>query len=422
MKKIAIFTVILGIISLVFASYSQGKTKSYYSGDALVYKNKLYVATANTGSLEFFRLEGAKLERVAKVKPFDQKFGKYGSFYDAHLREEGGRLFVYTVTDFSLYKYELVGNQLNLVNSIKNSYWEWYNRVDEMGGDLVTISAKSVKIWNNDLQVINEYAFGNEEVPYNVRGNDHFFFNVQDGKLMIYDRETRSLVKEIALNFKNNRSAHKIFVDANNDILVVDDYYAKKFNLQGHLVSSFKHLEYEGYDIDASGFTSFAYFSNGIGVVKLNKETMKEADWAWTGGLAGPRGWAMGLETVNLDGDKVVVFNNANILILNDKLEKVAAFLADEEDNSVEASESLFLRLDKNRGAANSQVSINGGGFLPNENLNLDFAGKKQSLKADQRGRFQQILTVPTVNADAYDIKVDGVSSKMSYSIAFTIE
>lgn len=422
MKKITLFAVILGLVFLISASYSQGKTKSYYSGDAFVYNNTLYIVSANAGSLDLFRLNGKQLDLVAKIKPFDQKFGKYGSFYDAHLRQEGANLYVYAVTDFSLYKYELKGDQLNLVTSLRNSYWEWYNRIDEIDGQLVTVSAKSVKVWSQDLQVINEYTFSNEDVPYNIRGNARFLLNIQDGKIIIYDRESRSVVRTISLNFRIDPSAHKIYLDANNDLFVVDDYYAKKFNLDGKLLGSFKHLDYEGYDMAASGFSQAVYFSNGVGVVKLDKDTMKALDWAWTGGIAGPRGWAMGLEAVNLNGDKLVVFNNANILVLDDKLNKIAATLAVDEDTSVYAVENLFLNLDKNRGAANAQVSLNGGGFLPKEELSLEFAGLKQTLQADQRGRFNHILYVPSASAGGHDIKVTGVNSKLSYSIAFMIE
>lgn len=423
MKKIVIFILILGIISLIFVSYSQGKTKSYYSGDSLVYQDKLYIVTANTGNLELFRLEGDNLNRLEKIKPFDQRFNKFGSFYDAHLRIEDSKLYVYAVSDFSLYKYEVKNERsLSLVTSVKNSYWEWYNRVDDIGSRLATISAKSVKIWNNDMQVIDEYTFSNEEIPYNVSGNDHFLFNIQNGKLYVYDRESRTVIREIALNFKNNKSAHKVYLDENENLYVVDDYYAKKFSLEGNLLDSFKHLDYEGFDMGARNFSQYVYFSNGVGVVKLNKETMSVSDWTWTGGIAGPRGWAMGLDVVNLNGDKVVVFNNANILVLDVNLNKVASFQAQDEEDEVYATENLFLNMDKNRAAINSQVSLNGGGFLPNEDLKIDFAGIKQNAKTDQRGRFTQILSVPDKPIGVYDIKVEGVSSKMTYSITFKIE
>ncbi len=422
MKKVVIFTLILGTIFTIFASTSLGKTKSYYSGDALVFQNNLYIATANTGNLEVFRLNGKQLDRLVKIRPVDPTFGKYGSFYDAHFRQEGNHLYVYAVSDFSLYKYEVVNNQLNLIVTQKNSYWEWYNRVDEIGGRLATISAKSVKIWSDDLQVIDEYKFSNDEVPYNVRGNRNFLLNVQDGKLLVYDRASRSLLREIPLNFKINRSAHQVYLDENNNLYVVDDYYAKKFNLNGQLIGSFKHLDYEGYDTAASGFSSAIYFSNGIGVVKLNQETMKAEDWAWTNRVAGEQGWAMGLKALNLNGDKIVVFNNSNILVLDEKLNKVASAAAEDEDNSVYATENLFLNLDKNRAAPGGQVSVNGGGFFPYEELSLELAGSKQTIKTDNRGRFRQILNVPTATAGNYDIKATAAVSKLTYSISFTIE
>jgi len=422
MKKIGIFALILGIVGIIFASFSQGKVKSYYSGDALVFQNNLYVTSANTGSMEVFRLNNGHLDKVGKIKPFDQRFGKYDSFYDSHLREEDGTLYVYAVSGYNLYKYEVNSNGVALISSTSNSYWEWYNRVDEIGNHLATISEKGVKIWNNNLEVIDEYDFKNTKTPYNVRGTETFLFDIEDGNLSVFHRETRALLRNIPLNFKINPSAHNIYVDENEDIYVVDDYYAKKFSIDGKLLGSFKHLDYEGYDMTASGFSDYVYFSNGVGVVKLNKDTMKAVDWVWTGGLAGPQGWAMGLKSVYLNGDKVVVFNNANIVVLDSNLNKIASTVSEEEDESIYASESLFLNLDKNRGAANSEVSLSGGGFLPNEALKIQFDGMSSTVNANNRGRFNTILKTPDVKEGGYDIKVTGQTSKLTYSIAFMIE
>jgi len=422
MKKIIIAVLFIGTISLILGSLSYGRTKSYYSGDTLVYANQLYISTTNTDSLELFRLEGSQLLRVAKIKPFNQQFGRYGSFYDSLLRIENGKLFVYAVTDFALYKYELSNGQLNLINSMRNSFWEWYSRVDEINGQLVTISNKGLKIWNNDLQNIDAYDFEVGKVPYNVRGNERILLNINNGILSLYDREARMTFRDIPLNFKVEPSAHKAYIDENSNIYVVDDYYAKKYNLSGKLLASFRHLDYEAYDMSASGYNNNVYFSNGIGVVSLDKRDMSVKDWAWTGGIAGPRGWAMGMEVVYLNGDKVVVFNNSNILVLDENLDKIAAYLAEEEDNSVYATENLFLNLDKNRASTNSQIILNGGGYFPGELLNINFAGQQTNGTADQRGRFQIQLTVPEKNSGKYDIKVDGANSKLTYSIAFEIE
>jgi len=422
MKKIIITVLVLGIASLIFATSSYSRTKSYYSGDALVYNNQLYITTSNTDSLELFRLHGSNLERVSKIRPFDQRFGRYGSFYDSLLRIENGRLYVYAVTDFSVYKYEFHNGKLSLVNSVRNSFWEWYSRVDEIGGQLVTISNKGIQVWNNELLSIDIYDIKATKVPYNIRGNERIFLNIEDGILSLYDRESRNKFREITLNFRVSSGAHKVYIDENDYLYVVDDYYAKKYNLNGNLLASFRHLDYEGYDVSASGHNNNIYFSNGVGVVRLDKKDMSVKDWAWTGGIAGPQGWAMGMKVVNLNGDKIVLFNNANILVLDENLNKLAAFLADEKDESVYANENLFLNLDKNRAASNSQILLSGGGYFPNEELNINFAGQKINSLTNQRGRFEVQLTVPTVASGRYDIKVDGLNSRLSYSISFEIE
>lgn len=421
-KKFIIFGFVFAAMSLIFVSISQSSNKSYYSGDSLVYQNKLYITTANTGSLELFRLDGDKLNRLLKIKPLDQRFMRYGSFYDSLLKIESGRLYVYAITDFSIYKYELVGSDLKLVNSVGNSFWEWYNRVDEIDGKLITVSNKGVKIWNNDLLTVDGYDFGKSVTPYNVRGNDHFLVNIEAGNLTVYNRESRKIVTNIALNFRTSPSAHKVYLDQNNDIYVVDDYYTKKFNLEGRLLSSFKHLNYDGFDVAASGNNNFIYFSNGVGVVQLNKNDLTAKDWSWTGGIAGPQGWAMGLNVNYLNGDKIVVFNNANILVLDDKLNKLAAFIADEHDDTAHATENLYLNLDKNRAPGNSQVYLSGGGFFPGEELSINLANSRTSVIADYRGRFTKLVLVPEVKTAAYDIKVDGLSSGFTYSISFEIE
>jgi len=402
----------------------QSQTKSYYSGDAVSFQDKLYVATANTGSLELFKLENKELKQLAKIRPFNQTFNKPGNFYDVKLFPRGNRLFVYAISDFSLYEYEVTGDQLVFVASQKNTYWEWYNRVDRFGDRLVTISDKGVKIWNEALEVIGgSNDIVNKTAPYNLRAyNNNQVLNVLDNQLLVYSLDKNETVASIPVNYKSNPGNRQAYQDASGNLYLVDDYYTKKFNLDGKLLGSFRHLDYAGYDVAASGHSNDIYFSNGVGVVKLSQDDLKLLDYRFTGGLAGPRGWAMGLKAVSVSGrDQVVVFNNANILVLDDKLDKVAAFLATEQEDSV-STENLFLKLDRGFGGAGATVNLSGGGYFSNEDLVIDFAGVKTSAKVDTRGRFSQSLTVPSLPAKVVDIKVVGVSSQLSYSISFNIQ
>jgi len=60
--------------------------------------------------------------------------------------------------------------------------------------------------------------------------------------------------------------------------------------------------------------------------MKMDKENFQVKDYAYTTALDGAGGWAMGLKLVNTKaGDRLVVFNAADILVLNDKLEALAS-------------------------------------------------------------------------------------------------
>jgi hypothetical protein len=421
-KRLFLYLIIPAIIVLAWGNNSESKTESYYSGDAISFRGQLYVASANTNSLELFRLENNTLQRIASIKPFDSRYGLYGNFYGVKLDVENDTLVAYAIGDFSLYKYSLLaGDNLNLVAVQRNTYWEWYSQINKFGDNIVTVSDKGVTVWNTNLEVLNSFNFTNTDALYNIRGdNNRFILNVQNNSLTVFDRDNRNIVLTIPLNYKENIGNRAAYQDESNQLYAVDDYFAKKFDSQGNLLSSFKHLDYPGYDIDASGATNYIYFSNGIGVVKLDKGTMKLAASRWTTGLGGPQGWAMGLKVVYNAGDKVVIFNNANILVLNDRLNKLASYQATEQA-APQVTENLFLNLDHNLGAAGVTITLTGGGYFPNEDLAIDFAGIKFRGVTDAQGHFTKDLVVPPVNPGQTDIKVIGQNSQLSYSISFRI-
>ncbi|HBA36399.1 TPA: hypothetical protein DCZ15_00830 [Candidatus Falkowbacteria bacterium] len=421
MKKVIFLS--LAVLLAVFAivNNSQSKIKTYYSGDAISFNNEVYVGSTNTDSLEILKLEDGQLKLIAKIKPFDAKLNRYDKFYDLKFSVEDNHLFVFAVSGFTLYKYEIANDVLNPITSQRNTYWEWYTRVDKFGHNLATISDKGVKIWNKDLQVIDAHKFTNADNPHNIKADgDRFILNVQDGYLTVYDRETRLEKTKIALNYKEtgNRQAYQ---DGNSQLYVVDDYYAKKFDLDGRLLGSFQHLDYNGYDMSGSGYTDYVYFSNGLGVVKLDKNTMQAVSSANTVEMGGPSGWAMGLKVVYADGEKIVVFNNSNILVMDGNLKKLASYQATEETDTA-SLENLYLNLDHTFGAPGATVVLNGGGYFPNEDLHILFDGTENMIiKSDNRGRFYQPLVVPSLSADRVDIKVDGEISGLTYSISFTV-
>ncbi|MDD2353998.1 MAG: hypothetical protein PHX76_01300 [Patescibacteria group bacterium] len=425
MRKWIILSVILisAASLLIFANPGKSRLKSYYSGDAISFNDQVYVSSTNTGRLEIFRLQDNRLDLVVSAQPYNARFNTYDDFYDAIFNIEGNRLYVYAVSNYTLYKYELTGTKLTLVTENKNTYWEWYNRVAKFGDDIVTISAKGIKVFSPNLEVIVAHDFNNVAAPYNLSGsNPRFYLSVDEvnSALSVYDREAREVVSTISLNFKYDKGNRRAYQDIHGNIFVVDDYYAKKFNVAGKLLASYSHLDFQGFDISGNNHSEYVYFSNGVGVVKLDKN-MKEVDYAWTGNLGASAGWAMGIKSVYNNGDKLIVFNNTSILVLDDKLNQIASVVASEEADKW-ASENLFLKLDKNRAAVNSDIMISGGGYFPYEDLSITFGKEKYSAQADMNGRFSKIINVPQLRAGGHDIKVSGEESAFHYSISFQVE
>ncbi|MFZ4632503.1 MAG: hypothetical protein ACOYL8_04900 [Patescibacteria group bacterium] len=428
MRKILIsLFVALTVISLFFVvSPAKSRLESYYSGDALSYKNELYVTTTNTGTLEVFKLEDKNLFLLTSTRLREERFNNYVDFFDSKLVEEGGHLYVYAVSNYTIYKYEIVGTKLNLVKESPNTYWEWYNRIDKFGDDLATVSAKGIKIFNSNLDVVATYNFKNNDAPYNLSSNNgRYFLSINEAAnvLEVYDRESNSLVNRIPFDFKFKKGNRRAYQDAASYIYIVDDSSAKKFDLSGKLLASFKHLDFQGFDITASQNTDGVYFSNGVGIVKLNSD-MKLEDYAWTSNLGGHSSWAMGLKVVYNQGDKVVVFNNTNILVLDGNLKKIASVESTKEETSEYPSENLRLGLDRSRAAVNSDIILSGAGYLPKETLTIAFAQATTTVEvqSDSRGRFSETIKVPNIRPGSTDIKVTGSRSKLNYSISFLVE
>jgi len=426
MRKWIILSVItVSAVTLLFVVYpAKSRLQSYYSGDAISYQDELYITTANTGSLEVFKLTGKKLGLLASVRPYDARLNKYNDFYDAKLVEEDGNLFVYAVSNYTIYKYEVSGNSLNLIKQSSNTYWEWYNRIDKFGDNIVTVSAKGVKIYNSNLDVINAYDFKNADAPYNVSGdNPNFLLSVNEAAnaVQVYDRETRSVLTTIPLNFEFKKGNRRAYQDGDGNVYVVDDAYARKYDLSGKLLADYKHLDYQGFDIAASENHDSVFFTNGVGVVKLDKN-MKLIKFAWTTNLGGHSSWAMGMKVVYNQGDKVVVFNNTNIIVLDDKLNKIDSIMATKEAD-VYPEENLFLNLDNHIGSVGANIVATGGGYLPNEALTV-YVGDATSTTAvsDSRGRFTSNVKVPELKKGGNDIKVVGTKSKLSYSTSFKVQ
>lgn len=449
MKKYIFASLAVALVAVLGAQFAHGRVKSYYSGDAIAYHGQTIVGSANSDRAQVFKLTSSGLEKIMDLQPVNERFGTKDNFYDLKFNIEDGGLYVYAISGFSLYKYDISNlSSPALVKKAGNTYWEWYSRIDKFGSDIVTISGKGIKVWNANLDVVDSYDLKND-IAYNIRsnGSSQYIFNITKDEIQVFDRQARKVVRTIAVNYRSANGNRNLYFDAyEGKVYVVDDLSAKKFDFNsGALEGRFEHSGNPGYDI-ASSDNDYIYFSNGLGVVKLKKADMSLVDSQETGGIAGPEGWAMGLKVISDNGgDKVVVFNNSSILVLDSQLKKLGAVTAEQGIDKPEAKENLFLKVSSPLSLSGSQVHVSGGGYFPNEKLTIAFAGNKYEVDADKDGRFANDLRIPdldsvkqgaldkfytqsgaaveagtTVSARG-DIKVTGEQSKFTYSISMQI-
>jgi hypothetical protein len=426
-KKIAIGLIALMLL-LGIAWQGRSNSLSYYNGDAVNYQGNLFVATANTGAAEIFKLNGHQLQRIFDFKPYNGAYAINGDFSSIVLNVENSHLFAYATNAYTLYKYDLSDLQNPiLVDKRTNTYYEWYSRVAKFGGHIVTISKNNITIWNGDMQAINSVKLGPIDNLNNIAFDNtgRFIYYIQDGKINIYDIEARQLIGQTAvLNFYKNNDNHQLAPDmSNNQLVAIDNYFLKKYDGQGNLLTDVHNPgSGAGAALIPDNGTNY-YFSTGDTIIRSNQETLKINKTVNPYALGGADSWAMDLQYVDNGGqDWLVVFDNSNILVLDKNLNKVAqAALTERSDNQQTATENLWLRVDHMAGAAGATVNVTGGGYWPNEKLQFNLANTNTLGQADNQGRFNQAIVIPTTTIGGHDIKVSGLNSSSTYSISFTV-
>ncbi len=428
-KKILALALLILTIGVLIPGASS-KTLSYYAGDAISYRGQLVVATTNTNNLEIWKLSGSTLVKVITLSYHDPIFGQPKPFYDVLLDIGGnGRLYAYASAGSSFYRYDITslsqaGLALTTTRQVSNPIWDWYGRITKLDGNIVTVGAKGIKIWNGNLDTIDTFNFTNINNSYNVRlaDNSRYILNINSASktLEVFDMQQRQVVRVVSLNYAKTDGNHAAYLDpSSNYIYAIDDNKLKEFNLNGEIVNSFTHKGDQGFDVVPSSNGQDIYFSDGVGVVKMNKNNLQTVNYNFTYKYE-PNSWAMGLKAVTVNGsEKLVVFDNANILVLDgNSLKKIAWTQAMAIDTRPVFTENLFLR--ETRTALNV-YAITGGGFEVNEGVKVQYLDQTLTAKADGQGRFKANVLVPisTSTPTRLNVTATGVQSGKHYSIAF---
>lgn len=427
---------ILGFL-LPFPS-AQTRVKSYYSGDAIFYHGNTVIATTNTGELELFKVQAGQTDIVKFVSfaSYNPRFDQPQDFSDVLLRQEGATLYAYAVDGRSLFKYDISDLQYaRLVTKVQDNSWDWFGTVHLVDDYVATTGSQGVKLWNDDLVVVDSYKIITPgDNSYNTKSSDShkYLFTVHDDKISIFNREDRKTITDIPLTFKwgSDWFKRKVYNDRDNDVLfVVDDEAVRKINFRGEIINSFKHISHLGYDVVPSSDPNYIYFSDGYGVVKLRTSDLKVIDYKYTTSLGGGQGWAMGMKVIqDSQGEKLVIFNNSSIIILDSNLEPLkkanqeAYVIATKQETFPDVFEPIALSIDKNRAAAGSTIVLSGKGFGANEIVNISFVDNNFTTNTDAMGRFSLPITIPAVKKQKADFMVKGLSTAYKYSLGFEIE
>lgn len=422
-QKIAM-VVLAGLIGAgLLISPSQGqKLSPYFGGEAIEHEGTVYIGTADTGRFELFSLEEGELYKKADmISPAGEKM----PFADMTFSRENGELYVYLVNGEYFYKYSLDTPEAPVMEWEKkdNSYYS-YNGVKKERDKVVTVSDKGLRIHRENGTLI-----GTRDIDTNVAANvsfsegEDFIFNVLEGRIEIRDGFTGDVASEVEyFDSSEGERRRKVYNDGEESLLyVADDLFVRALDFQGNTVKQFRHVSDRGYDVVPSADPRFIYFSDGHGVVKADKRDLSPVEWKFTTGLAGGDGWAMGIDTVGSGNEeKVVVFNHSSIAVLDNNMEVVDHVEAGKDN--FEPLEPMYLKVDKNRAAPGSKISLRGGGFGLHEDLKITFAKKELQVRADGEGKFSRIMEVPDVLPGKTDIKVEGERTDRSYSTGFEVE
>lgn len=419
--------VVLAAIAWYFLSADtvQGRQRSYYHGDAINFNDRIVFGTTNQGAAEIFTLENGRIVRHAAFRSFHAVYSKVDNYYDLCWSEEAGRLYLYLVDGRRIYKYDATDlNDLRLLKEVKDNSWDWFMSVGRYGDRIVTTGPKGAKVFDKELTVIDNH-------PVNTLGQGNtalttdqkFLVALEDGLLTIWNARFHGIAATAEIT-ANTKAARAPYIDnLEGAIYVVDDESLKRYDLDGRVTDLFYHISDIGYAAAGFAGSRYVYFSDGIGVVKMDKSTFEPVDWSYTTELARPEGWAMGLNVVpGAGGETVIVYNNSSIIAFDQNLDLIDDYEATGEEYG--PMETLSLRTDIPSAPSGTYIRLTGTGWGEAEELAVYFNGQRTFARADSGGRIDLDLLVPEKQTDKplyTDIKVDGRKTKLTYSVSFTI-
>src|SRR5690606_11339815 len=149
---------------------------------------------------------------------------------------------------------------------------------------------------------VNAFANNDKHAAIALSGNGDWLTDIKtdaDGNaqrdyIQLVNTNTRGVFGEypIVLERTHDRGVH--FATDRGLVYVAGDRVLKQINTVTSAVANFAHTSAEGYSVDGVAGADHFYFTDGLGVVKMD-HNLKALDWLYVSELKTPQAWAMGL-------------------------------------------------------------------------------------------------------------------------------
>ncbi|MGE5425988.1 MAG: hypothetical protein ACM3PZ_02855 [Bacillota bacterium] len=398
----------------------------YKDGDAIYYKNRIIIASADSGNIEIFSLGGERVDRLMTISHPSRSPRSNDNYSAVKLEQSDSSLIAYAVSGGAIFKYDISNlYEPVLEKKVKNNLGDVYYDLSSENGRLITYGSKGISIWNGDLEVVVSYPLVTSIGTASVLSPDIAVgVDPEHTSLLFYNRGTRDSIS-VPVNFKSqpDKSWNAAYDPIVGSILIIDDYYMKNFDAQGTLLGSHINPGGASYGAAVDGASSAAFFTNGMSILKLDISNMELLGSMNSTQAAGRGSRLMGIRLVETAfGKRLVVFAGDSISILDSDLNRIGYSGNITHTEELLPSESLFLNLSDTSAVAGQSVSLDGGGFWPQEPLIISIGEEQLSESSGKNGRFQAEISIPELPPGMQDIKVTGEKSEMTYSISIRIE